>query len=174
VPVASEAIAATAREVLARADHRGLPFAIVDKRAARIAVYGSGGALVGISAALLGQDRGDHSAPGVGQRAQTGRLRPGDRTTAAGRYLSQPGRNRAGELVVWLDFDAALAIHRLRQEPSGPDRARRLAAGRAEDLRVSSGCVVVPAAFFEAVVQPLLGRGPAVTYILAESDERPH
>jgi hypothetical protein len=171
-PEGSGAIAAMAREVLATADHRGLPFAIVDKRAALIAVYGGGGALAGASAVLLGQDPGDQSAPGVGARAQTGRLRPGDRTTAAGRYLSEPGRNRAGETVVWLDFGAALAIHRLRPQPAGLERARRLASGRAEDRRVSAGCVVVPVAFFEAVVQPLLGRGPAVVYILAESNER--
>ncbi len=168
----SRAIDATARAVLASADHAGLPFAVVDKRAARIAVFGGTGALAGVSAVLLGRDRGDHSAPGVGERAQTGRWRPGDHTTAAGRYLSEPGRNRAGEAVVWLDFGAALAIHRLRAYPSGPERARRLAGGRAEDLRVSAGCVVVPVAFFETVVQPLLGRGPAVIYILPEASER--
>jgi hypothetical protein len=172
VPAGSLAIDATARAILASADHGGLPFAVVDKRAARIAVYGGTGALAGISAALLGQDPGDRSAPGVGVRAQTGRWRPGDRTTAAGRYLSEPGRNRAGENVVWLDFSAALAIHRLRPQPAGLDRARRLASGRPEHLRVSAGCVVVPVAFFDAVVQPLLGRGPAVVYILPEASER--
>lgn len=135
-------------------------------------MYGGSGTLAGASPVLLGQDRGDQSAPGVGKRAQAGRLRPGDRTTAAGRYLSEPGRNLAGEAVVWLDFGAALAIHRLRPQPAGLERARRLAGGRAEDLRLSDGCVVVPVAFFEAVVQPLLGRGPAVIYILAESHER--
>jgi hypothetical protein len=168
----SDAIAATAKEVLAARDNGELPFAVVDKHGARIGVYHADGALAGVSAVLLGKDPGDDSIPGVGERAQAGRLRPGDRTTPAGRYVSQPGWNRGGEPVVWLDFEAALAIHRVRAHPEGQERARRLASGRAEDRRVSAGCVVVPVDFFRAVVQPLLGRGPAVVYVLSETKSR--
>lgn len=157
-----------ARNVLAVADHRGGPFAIVDKQAATITVYRADGTLAGVSAVLLGRAPGDHSVPGVGERAQLNRLRPGDRTTAAGRFDSEPGRNASGEAIVWLDYDNALAIHRLRPGPAREQRAARLASTNLQDRRISSGCVVVPGAFFDAVVQPLLGRVRGVVYVMPE------
>ena len=156
------------RRVLASADHHQRPFAVVDKHAATIAVYRADGALAGTSAALLGSTLGDHTVPGVGERAQTGRLRPGDRTTPAGRFNSEPGRNRDGDRVVWIDYASAFAIHRLRAGPSKTQRARRLGSASSADKRVSDGCVVVPEAFFDAVVGPTLGSGRGVVYVLPE------
>jgi hypothetical protein len=166
------ALSADARQLAERvqqsADHGHRPYAIVDKNAAVLFVFDAEGRLAGSSTALLGRDRGDGSAPGVGERAQTGRLRPGDATTPAGRFVSAPGRNLGGEAVVWLDWSAALAIHRLRSGASLAERTRRLASRDPRDKRASAGCVVVPAAFFDAVVQPLLGRGPGVVYVMPE------
>ena len=156
------------RRVLASVDHRQRPFAVVDKHAATIAVYRADGALAGTSAALLGSTLGDHEVPGVGERAQSGRLRPGDRTTPAGRFNSEPGRNRDGDAIVWVDYASAFAIHRLRAGPSKVQRARRLGSASSADKRVSDGCVVVPEAFFDAVVKPTLGRGRGVVYVLPE------
>ncbi len=164
----SPAASALARQVIATADHRGLPFAIVDKQAAQIAVYRADRTLAGVSAALLGQDPGDEIAPGVGERAQSRSLRPGDRTTPAGRFVSETGRNDAGEPVVWIDYAAALSIHRLRAGPGQSERARRLASAGAAEKRFSAGCVVVPVAFYEGVVMPVLGRGRAVIYVMPE------
>jgi hypothetical protein len=141
----------------------------VDKRLALIAVHAADGRLSGLSRALLGGTPGDHIVPGVGARAQAGTLRPGDTTTPAGRFTSEPGRNRQGEAVVWLDYDAAFAIHRLRPGPAAADRARRLAGADPSRRRVTAGCVVVPGAFFDTTVQPLLGRGRAVVYVLPEA-----
>jgi len=45
---------------------------------------------------LLGRDHGDHTAPGVGSRAQGAQLQAGDRTTPAGRFESELSRNLAG------------------------------------------------------------------------------
>ena len=157
-----------AARVLTSADHRQRPFAVVDKQAGTISVYRADGALAGTSAALLGRTLGDHSMPGVGERAQTGQLRAGDRTTPAGRFDSEPGLNRAGDTIVWVDYASAFAIHRLRPGPSKANRARRLRSTSAADKRVSDGCVVVPEAFFDAVVQPTLGRAPGVVYVLPE------
>ena len=70
-----------ARQVLESADHRSLPFAVIDKQAARILVFRSDGSLAGVSPALLGQTVGDQSVPGVGERTRSGRLRSADRTT---------------------------------------------------------------------------------------------
>ena len=167
----SPAVQALAGRVLHSADHGHQPFAIVDKQAALLAVYRADGSLVAVSPALLGRDIGDSSVPGVGDRAQTGRLRPGDATTPGGRFVSSPGRNRAGEAVVWLDFSAAFAIHRLRPGAAQPDRARRLASVNPRDKRISAGCVVVPAAFYLAVVEPTLGHRPATVYVLPESPQ---
>lgn len=150
-------------------DAAGRPFVVVDKKQARIYVFDGGGRLAGASPALLGQAVGDISMPGVGQRTQSGTLRAEDRTTPAGRFVSQPGRNLQGEKVVWVDYATAFAIHRVRPGAAREQREERLASPSAEDNRVSLGCVVVPVAFYERVVQPLLGATRAVVYVLPET-----
>ena len=152
-----------------RADNEGLPFAIVDKKAARIHVFDRRGRLVGSSSALLGQAIGDDSAPEVGDHAQTGKVPIAERTTPAGRFVSEPGLNLHGEPVVWVDYAAAFAIHRLRPGASRGKREVRLASLAPADHRVSLGCVVVPEPFYKDVVQRLLGRSRAVVYVLPES-----
>jgi len=164
---------ALARQIIASADHGTRPFAIVDKRAAMLIVYRSDGTVAGASPALLGRTRGDESVAGVGARTQAGRLRPGDDTTPAGRFETQPGRNIDGEAVVWIDYAAAFAIHRLRSGPTMQDRARRLATPGADDNRASAGCVVVPAEFYAAVVQPVLGQSRGVVYVMSERGSQP-
>jgi hypothetical protein len=118
---------------------------------------------------LLGSDYGDEAAAGVGERTQRRALRPGDATTPAGRFVTQPGHNHTGEAVVWVDLQAAFAIHRLRPGRSRAERERRLASAFPRDKRISEGCVVVAAAFFEHVVLPVMGRHPAVVYVLPEA-----
>ena len=157
-----------ARHILSRHDAGGLPFAIVDKGTATLQVYRANGQLVGSTPVLLGQTRGDRSVPGVGERTERGQLRSDDRTTPAGRFTSEPGRNRAGEAVVWIDYASAFAIHRLRSGPSRERRAQRLAASKPAERRISDGCVVVPVLFYQAVVEPVLGRGRGVVYVMAE------
>ena len=155
--------------VLAAGDAGRQPFVIVDKKDARVHVFDAAGTLVGSSAALLGQAVGDHTVPGVGQRTQKGTVRPEDKTTPAGRFVSQPGRNLQGEKVVWVDYSAAFAIHRLRPGAARERREARLASETPDDNRASLGCVVVPVAFYEQVVQPLLGSVRAVVYVLPET-----
>src|SRR5512134_2381347 len=167
-PAEDELAQAFARQVLASGDHRGLPFAVVDKHAARIVVHHADGRLAGTARVLLGSRRGDAATPGVGERTQQGRLRPEDHTTPAGRFVSVPGTNHTGEAVVWIDHAAALAIHRLRPGAQQARRVRALASPRSDDKRLSAGCVVVLPAFYDAVVQPVLGAGRAVVYVLPE------
>ena len=154
--------------VLATADHAGLPFAVVDKRGARISVYEPDGRLIGSSAALLGIDPGDLSVPDIAQRTPSS-LAAGERTTPAGRFESRPGHNDKGEAIVWIDYDASLAIHRLRPAPLHQRRPQRLDSPTAEDNRVSLGCVVVSADFYLSVIQPSLGQRRGVVYVLPES-----
>jgi hypothetical protein len=154
--------------VLAIADNEGQPFAIVDKRDARIYIFEPDGQLIGASAALLGTDLGDLSVPDIAHRAPAS-LAPGERTTAAGRFASEPGHNDKGEDIVWVDYDASLAIHRLRPAPPHERRAERLDSSTTADNRISLGCIVVPVAFYESVVRPSLGQRRGVVYVLPES-----
>ena len=165
---ASAEVRETARWVLAAADHQRRPFAIVDKREARIYVFDAAGRLQGASAALLGSARGEAPAPDMARRALAS-LTPAERTTPAGRFASEPGHNDKGEAIVWIDYDAALAVHRLRPSPAGERRAQRLASPTPDDNRISLGCIVVPEVFYDAVVAPLLGRRHGVVYVLPES-----
>jgi hypothetical protein len=157
-----------ARWTLRTADHAGLPFAIVDKKNAHIYVFDRAGRLRGASAILLGQAIGDDSAPNVGEHAQTGTVPLQERTTPAGRFVSEPGRNRQGEQVVWVDYQSAFAIHRLRPGASQRPREIRLASATPLDNRASYGCVVVPVRFYLDVVARLLGQGRGVVYVLPE------
>jgi hypothetical protein len=150
-------------------DARGRPFAVVDKRTAHIYVFQADGRLAGHSPALLGSAPGDHTVPGVGARAQSGHVPPHERTTPAGRFEAQPGQNRSGEHVVWVDYDSAFAIHRLRPGFSYQARAGRLSTSQAGGKRVSWGCVVVPVAFYQQVVQRVLGASRSVVYVLPET-----
>jgi hypothetical protein len=159
----------TAQWVMETADHQGLPFAIVDKRQARIYVFDADGRLFGVTSALLGQAVGDDSAPDVGEHTQAGEVPAHERTTPAGRFLSEPGVNLGGEHVIWVDYKAAFAIHRLRPGASLRQREASLASTSPVDNRASLGCVVVPPAFYQGVVQPLLGRSRAVVYVLPET-----
>lgn len=154
--------------VLAGADHQGRPFAIVDKRDARLYVFSADGRLIGATAALLGLAPGDLADPDIARRTPAS-LTMAERTTPAGRFASQPGHNDKGEDIVWVDYEASLAIHRLRPAPAHERRPERLASPSSDDNRISLGCIVVPVAFYDSVVAPTLGRQRGVVYVLPES-----
>ena len=150
-------------------DAHGRPYAVVDKRSAHIYVFHADGRLAGHSPALLGSAPGDHIAPGVGAHAQTGHVPANERTTPAGRFEATPGENSSGERVVWVDYDSAFAIHRLRPGFAYQARSGRLAATQAAAKRVSWGCVVVPVPFYLQVVERVLGASRSVVYVLPET-----
>ena len=158
----------TARWVVESGDNQGRPFAIVDKKDATLFVFTPGGRLLGATPALLGLASGDQSAPGIGDM-EPSQIAPADRTTPAGRFASEPGRNLSGEDVVWVDYDAGLAIHRLRPSPAHERRPQRLASDTPDDKRITLGCIVVPVAFYESVVGPVLGAREGVVYVLPET-----
>ena len=149
------------------ADNGDHPFAIVDKRRARVYVFTPGGQLLGHSPVLLGYAAGDQSVAGIGSKP-IAQIKPQERTTPAGRFQSQPGRNALGEDVVWVDYDAAVSMHRVRATNPKERRLERLATPTAADNRISWGCINVPVAFFDQTVWPNLGHGGAVVYVLPE------
>lgn len=170
---ADQIAAADVLQVVDRAlesDARGKPFAVVDKRQARIYVFDAEGHLAGIAPSLLGLAKGDNSAPGVAQKVATG-IPLNERTTPAGRFESEPGRNIKGEAIVWVDYDAAVAIHRLRPAPAAERRPQRLASANPDERRISLGCIVVAPEFYDSVIAQTLGRQRGVVYVLPDAPE---
>lgn len=150
-------------------DNMDRPFVVIDKRRARAFAFAADGLLHGWAPVLVGAARADHSVPGIGERPMS-RVEPQDRTTPAGRFEAEIGRNLEGEDVLWVDYEAAVSLHRVRARNPSERRLQRLASATPHDNRISYGCINVPQAFFDQVVLPLLGpsAGRAVVYVLPE------
>lgn len=148
-------------------DHAGAPFIIVDKRRAKVFVFEPSARLRAHSAVLLGSALGDDSVPGIGTRPM-GQILPAERTTPAGRFVAERGRNAQGEDVVWVDYDAAVSMHRVRTGNPVERRAERLASPSIEDNRISYGCINVPVAFYESFIQPIFAQRKAMVYVLPD------
>lgn len=149
------------------ADNGSRSFAIVDKRRAQVYVFAAHGKLIGTSPVLLGYAAGDLTVEGIGNKAIAD-IKPHERTTPAGRFESAPGRNSLGHEVVWVDYDAAVSMHRVRATEPKERRLERLATPTAADNRISWGCINVPVSFFDETVWPHIGQGRGIVYVLPE------
>jgi hypothetical protein len=150
-------------------DNARAPFIVIDKLRAHIYVFDAGARLRASSPVLLGSAPGDDTAPGIGERPLAA-VMPEERTTPAGRFVAEPGRNLRGEDVLWVSYADAVSIHPVLLSNPDERRLERLATPTAEDNRVSYGCINVPTAFFEANVHPLLAARTLV-YILPETKD---
>ena len=146
-------------------DNDGLPFMIIDKRQAHLWVFDRSGNLQGNAPVLLGVARGDHTVPGIGDK-KLSEIKTEERTTPAGRFVAEVGMNARGEDVVWVDYDAAVSMHRVLTTNAKEQRARRLETRTPHDNRVSYGCINVPKAFFEDVVSATV-RGCSSTDVVS-------
>jgi len=153
--------------IVARHDNGKAPFFIIDKRDARLYVFHPDGTIVDAAPVLLGSARGDESWPGIGN-VPIKDVKPNQRTTAAGRFVTQPGMDLDRKDVVWIDYDAGLAMHRVINKVRAERRPERLASPSSADNRISFGCINVPVEFFDAVVSPVFGKRAGVAYILPE------
>ncbi len=154
--------------VVASADHGSRAFALVDKTQARLYVFAPNGRLVGESPVLLGLARGDDSAPGIGDKP-IAQVRPEERTTPAGRFVTEPGKNLGGEDVIWVDYDAAVSMHSVRANVKSERRLERLESPDPAEHRISYGCINVPAAFYDSVAWPSFAEGGGMIYVLPET-----
>ncbi len=154
--------------VVASGNARGLPFIVVDKRSAKVFAFGAAGRLQGAAPALLGAARGDVSPPGIGDR-KLADIAPGERITPAGRFEAHLGRNFGPFDVLWIDYAAAVSLHRVVTANAAEHRAQRLATRSTQDNRISYGCINVPARFYEGIVQPLFKPANGIVYILPET-----
>ncbi len=160
-------VKALADQVLASADNEHRPFVIIDKRNARVHAVGADGRLIGSAPVLLGAARGDESVPGIGERPIK-LIQPFERTTPAGRFVAASGVNTRGEDIVWVDYDAAISMHRVRVVDPKERRLARLASPSPADNRISYGCINLPVAFYEGVIAPMFRRGEHAVYVLPE------
>ncbi|MES3154299.1 L,D-transpeptidase [Sphingomonas faeni] len=163
----SDAARETADWVVASHDNTSLPFIVIDKINARVFAFDRAGALRGAAPALLGMARGDDSVPGIGHR-KLATITPAERTTPAGRFEAALGHDFDQD-ILWIDYDAALSMHRVIVGRKIDNRAGRLASPTPNDNRISYGCVNVPPGFYDGVVKPLFTGTVGIVYILPET-----
>ncbi|HBN54859.1 MAG TPA: hypothetical protein DD456_12775 [Stenotrophomonas sp.] len=162
----SDTVIELAGWVVATRDSEGYPFAIMDKAAAQILVFGGDGRLRGAAPALFGSAIGDHIAPGVAGLAL--REIPGrDRTTPAGRFVGGFGPSIDAGRVLWVDYDSAVSIHPTATGVPAERRPERLASPTPDDNRVTHGCINVAPEFYERIVRQTFERG-GVFYVLPD------
>lgn len=150
-------------------DHRLKSFYVVDKVKATLHVFDLQGRWQASTPVLLGVAIGDDSVPGIGQRPLA-HISPAERTTPAGRFLAESGPNLHGEQVVWVDYDTAFSMHRVRVGVPHERRAERLQTLSVADNRISYGCINVPVAFYDRYIQPAFDvHGTGMVYVLPET-----
>ncbi|VXD02503.1 conserved exported hypothetical protein [Sphingomonas sp. T1] len=153
--------------VMRSRDNQTLPFVVIDKVNAVVFAFDGTGVLRGTAPALLGLARGDDSVPGIGQR-KLATITPAERTTPAGRFQASIGADFEQD-ILWIDYAAALSLHRVIAGRRVDDRAGRLASATPGDNRISYGCVNVPARFYDGVIKPLFTGTVGIVYILPET-----
>lgn len=145
-------------------DNLNMPFVIVDKKDAKVFVFGADGQLRGAAPALLGLAVGDDNVPGIGDRALKS-IRPEERTTPAGRFVSSLDHNLRGQEIIWVDYVAAISMHLVTKKRL----LRRLATPTPLDNRISYGCINITTKFFKNVVRPAFTGTNGIVYVLPET-----
>lgn len=153
--------------VVDSSDNRGMPFVIVDKKEAKVFVFYVDGRLRGAAPALLGMAIGDDAVPGIGSREMS-TIRPEERTTPAGRFVSYLGVNYYKKDILWVDYDGAVSMHRVVTNKPQERRLERLATPTPLDNRISYGCINVPVKFFNTVLKPTFTGKTGIVYVLPE------
>jgi hypothetical protein len=69
---------------------------------------------------------------------------------------------------VWVDYDAAVSMHRVLTTNRAERRLERLATPSIADNRVSYGCINVPVSFYEQFIRPTFADDRAMIYVLPD------
>jgi hypothetical protein len=162
----SDTVVELAGWVVATRDNHGRPFAIIDKGAAQIFVFGPDGRVRGAAPGLFGSAIGDHTVDGIAGMALRD-IPAADRTTPAGRFIGGFGPSIGGGRTLWVDYDSAVSIHPV-MGAAAERRSQRLASPSPDDNRITHGCINVSREFFERVVSPAFEDG-GVFYILPDA-----
>ena len=153
--------------VVDSSDNRGLPFVVVDKENAEVFVFDRDGQLRGATPALLGLARGDDAVSGISGKTLS-KIHPEERITPAGRFVAALGDDFGGQKILWVDYDAGIALHPVITTNPKEHRLQRLATPTTLDNRISYGCINVPTKFFQNVVRPAFTGSDGIVYILPE------
>lgn len=154
--------------VLQTGDNANAPFIIIDKREARLWLFTAAGHSLGDTPVLLGLAQGDESVPGIGEREMKD-IQKHERTTPAGRFIAEEGRNTDGEDIFWIDYDAAVSMHRVRASNPAERRLQRLATPTPADNRISYGCINVPTQFYNQRIHPTFSSQRGIVYVLPDT-----
>jgi hypothetical protein len=149
-------------------DHARLPFIIVDKVNATATAFDASGKLIRTTPVLLGMGIGDTFPPGV-MNMDMYHTQPWQRITPAGRFFAEEDLNLKGQRVLWVDYDSAIAIHKLPSKRTKQKRQERIVSPNPGDKRITYGCINVPAAFYDQVVHPNFRSKGGVVYVLPDS-----
>lgn len=165
--VASDEAKRLANWIVDSGDNQQRFFVLIDKKHTQIFLFNALGTLVSSTPVLIGAAKGDDSVAGIGKRP-IAEVAPHERTTPAGRFAAERGRNTSGEDVIWVDYEAAVSMHRVRAIEPAERRLERLASPGTDDNRISYGCINVPVRFFENVIQPAFAAGQGLVYVMPE------
>jgi hypothetical protein len=154
--------------VVTSGDNAKLPFVVIDKNAAVVAVFSAKGKLLGSTPALIGSAVGDDSAPGVGDR-ELADIPLKDRTTPAGRFIGGYGRVARQRGILWVDYATAISLHPVVTANPKEKRLQRLQSRTPKDNRITHGCINVSAGFYNSVVAPTFRKSRGLFYILPDT-----
>jgi hypothetical protein len=149
-------------------DNGPLPFMIVDKPGARIYAFDATGAFRGSAPVLLGQARGDDSAPEL-RGLKLSQISAEQRTTPAGRFVTQWGPSDRHGVMLWVDPIDAISMHPVMSVSASEHRAQRIRSSDPDDHRISYGCINLPKSFYDNVVLTALKGGNAVVYVMPDT-----
>ena len=149
-------------------DHGRYPFIIVDKLNARATAFDANGRLLRTVPVLIGMGVGDTFAPGVTEMKMS-EMQPWQRVTPAGRYLADEGKTPDGKKVLWVDYDNAIAIHKIPSKETSERRHERMKSPHPADHRITYGCINVPVSFYDEVVRPHFRKNGGIVYVLPDS-----
>jgi hypothetical protein len=163
---ASTDVRRVANWIAVSGDNGPRAFAILDKQQAKVFLFGPDARLRAATPALLGSAHGDDTVPGIGDKPLK-EVKPEEKTTPAGRFVAEVGESSTrGEDVIWVDYDAAVSMHRIIKVP---ERLKAMATPDVADNRMSFGCINLPDAFYEQQLRPAYDRHGLVVYILPET-----
>ncbi|MGZ8155087.1 MAG: L,D-transpeptidase [Burkholderiales bacterium] len=149
-------------------DNEGLPYIVVDKVNARVYVFDRHAKLIASAPVLLGLGAGDALPPGVADM-EMNETRAWQRVTPAGRFRAESYQKPSGEWILWVDYDSAIALHKVRTNDPLERRQERLESPDPSYRRITYGCINVPAPFYDAVIHPTFGNSRGIVYVLPET-----
>ena len=154
--------------IAASHDNGPLPFMIVDKLGARVFVFDAAGAFLGSAPVLLGMARGDDAAPEI-RGFKLAQISEDQRTTPAGRFVTQWGPSDRHGTMLWVDLIDAISMHPMMSVNASEHRAQRIRSSDPQDHRISYGCINLPKSFYDSVVVTALKGGNAVVYVMPDT-----